>query len=85
MSDREQRYYDALKRIASYMPPDKLRKIAARKYGLSEQEAIEFAYENVLADAAAAIKGMRRPRDREAPDSRTQTGASVAPDTEMPK
>jgi hypothetical protein len=66
-TEREQRLYDALKRITQYMPPEKLRKIAERKYGLSEEEAIEFAYENVLGEAVAAIKGMRRPRDREAP------------------
>jgi hypothetical protein len=62
---REQRLYDALKRITLFMPPDKLRKVAERKYGLSEDEAVAFAYENVLAEAKCAIKGMRRPKARE--------------------
>ena len=59
---REQKLYDALKRITEYMPPDKLRRVAEKMYGLTEDEAIEGAYENVLGEAKAAIKGMRRPR-----------------------
>ena len=59
---REQRLYDALKRITAYMPPAKLAAVADKKYGLSPEEAVEMAYENVLQEAANAIKGMRRPR-----------------------
>lgn len=56
------RLYDALRRIASYDSPEKLRRNSWRVYGLDEpSEAIEFAYENVLAEAKAAIRGMRRP------------------------
>lgn len=56
------RLYDALKRIASYDSPEKLRRNSWRAYGLDDpSEAIEFAYENVLAEAKAAIRGMRRP------------------------
>lgn len=58
---REMRLYDALKRITAYMPPDKLRRAAAKEYGLSGEEAIEYAYENVLQEAKTALKGMRRP------------------------
>lgn len=58
----EFKLYTALRRIAAYMPPDKLRRAAERKYGLSEDEAIEMAYENVLNEATAAIKGVRRPK-----------------------
>jgi hypothetical protein len=59
---RERALFDALKRISAYMPPDKLRKQAEKKYGLEPEEAIEMAYENVLQEATASIKGMRRPK-----------------------
>ena len=56
------RLYDALRRIASYDSPEKLRRNSWRAYGLDDpSEAIEFAYENVLAETKAAIRGMRRP------------------------
>ena len=56
------RLYDALRRIAGYDSPEKLRRNSWRAYGLDDpSEAIEFAYENVLAEAKAAIRGMRRP------------------------
>lgn len=64
----EIKLYTALRRIADYMPPDKLRRAAERKYGLSEDEAIEMAYENVLSEATAAIKGVRRPKASAQPD-----------------
>lgn len=62
MGDRELRMYDALKRIASYMSPKKMHREAQAQYGLEPAEAIEYAYENVLAEAKSAIKGMRRPK-----------------------
>lgn len=62
--ETEQRLYDALKRITAYMPPEKLEKVCEKKYGLEREEAIEMAYENVLAEAAQAIRGMRRPKDK---------------------
>lgn len=58
---REQAYFDALRRIASYEPPGRLRKSAGRAYGLDAGEAIEMAYENVIEEAKAAIKGRKRP------------------------
>ena len=58
---KEQRLYDALKRITAYMPPDKLAKQSEKRYGLEPAEAIEMAYDNVLTEARNAIKGMRRP------------------------
>jgi hypothetical protein len=61
---REQKLYDALKRITRYDPPAKLRRRAERDYGLSAEEVIEMAYENVLAEAKAAIRGMKRPEVR---------------------
>lgn len=58
---REQRLYDALKRIAQYQDPDRLRRTSKAQLGLEGNEAIEYAYENVLSEAKFAIKGMRRP------------------------
>jgi len=57
----EQRLYDALKRIAAYDSPDKLRQNSQKRYGIDAEEAIEGAYENVLQEAKDAIRGMRRP------------------------
>lgn len=59
-------YHDVLSKIArQYMTPDQLRRAVERKndphYGLSAEEAIEMAYDNVQAEARAAIAGRRRP------------------------
>lgn len=59
--EREQRLFDALKRITSYSSPDDLRRTSEKKYGPEGDEAIEMAYENVLQEARNAIKGLRRP------------------------
>jgi len=59
--DRERRLFDALKRIASYQTPDQLRRGSRKQYGLEAEEAIEYAYENVLEEAKRATKGLRRP------------------------
>ncbi len=59
---KEQRMYDALKRIAhDYQTPAQLRRSCSRDYGLAAQEAIEMAYENIQGEAKSAIKGVRRP------------------------
>ncbi len=58
----EQIYFDALKRIASYMDPGKLRRVAEKVYGIPFEEALEYAYENVIGEAQQAIKGKRRPK-----------------------
>lgn len=59
----EQRYYDALKRIArAYDTSDKLTANAERRYGLGPEEALAMAYDNVQGEAAAAIHGKRRPK-----------------------
>jgi hypothetical protein len=60
----EQLYYDALKRIASYDSVERLNRGAQSSYGLDASEAIEMAYENVIEEAKAAIKGHRRPKDK---------------------
>ena len=57
----EQRLFDALKRISHYGPPARLRRSSEGAYGLSSEEAVEMAYENVLFEAKNAIRGLRRP------------------------
>jgi hypothetical protein len=59
--ERERKLFDALKRITQYDEPDKLKRRAQRDYGLESDEAVEMAYENVLQEAKAGIRGMRRP------------------------
>lgn len=56
-----QKLYDALKEISRYAPPENLRRNSERAYGVGGDEAIEMAYENVIATAKHAIRGMRRP------------------------
>ena len=49
-----------LKRIATgYQTPDQLRRDAGRGYGLEAEEAIGYAYENIQAEAANAVRGVR--------------------------
>ena len=59
----EQRYYDALRRIAKhYMPAERVIETAERKYGLNPIEALEMSYDNIQIDAETAIRGRRRPK-----------------------
>ncbi len=51
--------YAALKRITSYQTPQQLRRNADKEYGLDYEEALEMAYENVLAEAKAGLRGIR--------------------------
>ncbi len=44
-----------LKLIASYKSTAWLKKNAPKAYGLSYQEALEFAYENIRAEAKVAV------------------------------
>lgn len=55
------RYYVALKEITNYMDPEKLRAKSEAMYGVSGNEGIEMAYENVLETARQAIRGHRLP------------------------
>lgn len=59
---REQRLYDALKRITKYDSVQGIHRTAEKRYGLSGEEVIEMAYENVVNEARIAIRGMRRPK-----------------------
>lgn len=61
----EQRYYDALKRIAKgYYAWDKITDSIAwtRGGGLDVDEFREAAYQNMQYEAERAIKGKRRPK-----------------------
>lgn len=56
----EVKLHAALRRIAkSYQTPAQLRRNSEKEFGLDYEEALEYAYENIQAEAAAAIKGVR--------------------------
>lgn len=58
--DQFNRMRDALKAIATkYATPDRLRDQAMKEYGLDFEEVIEMAYQNIQAEAAHAVKGVR--------------------------
>ncbi len=58
---RAEQDLETLRRIAAYADPRKLKRDAEAEYGLSYEEALEMAYENVLAEARRAVRGRRRP------------------------
>lgn len=51
----------ALKRISKYQTLDNLRRESEKDYGLSYEEVLEMAYDNVIQEAKSAIKGARPP------------------------
>lgn len=54
--------YRALKRIAAYQSPDRLRRVSEKEYGLQDaSEAIEMAYENTIDEAKCGLRGVRKP------------------------
>lgn len=55
----EIRLYSALKRIAAYQSPARLRRSSVKDWGVEYEEALEMAYENVLEEAKRATKGIR--------------------------
>jgi len=57
----EQRYFDALKTISRFDRIEWLRKNSLKAYGLDSNEAIEYAYRNVISLAKTAIRRKRRP------------------------
>lgn len=64
--------YVALRRIASYLTTERLRKEAGKLYGLEPDEAIEMAYENVIQEAKDGLKGIYKPQrlaDKRASDT----------------
>lgn len=58
--------YRALKTITAYQSPEKLQRSSETEWGLRYSEALEYAYENVIAEAKAGLKGIRRPKEKKA-------------------
>ena len=60
--EHQQRMYDTLRRIArKYQRSERL--LAKGDFGLTGEETLEAAYDNIQSEAAAAIKGIRRPKE----------------------
>lgn len=57
------RLYEALKVITKYMTPSQVRNRCEKQYGLSYEEALEYAYENIQQTAKSAIRGVRLPKE----------------------
>lgn len=55
-------YWNALKRIAAYLPAHQVKK-SAPDFGLWADEAVEEAYENIIQEAKSALRGKRKPKD----------------------
>ena len=55
----EIKLFDALKRIAAYQSPDRLRRSSEKDWGLPYAEALEMAYDNIQSDAKRAVHGVR--------------------------
>lgn len=70
--------YTALKRITLYDSPEKLRRHSEGRYGLGYDEALEYAYENVIDEARKGLRGVRLPRAKKpkAADPQPQTAPS---------
>lgn len=65
--DYEARFHFALLQIAAYMSPGQLRRQAQKEYGLSFEESLEMAYENIQDEAKAALRGYRKKKPKPAP------------------
>lgn len=61
-SERERFYRQALQEIASYDSAEWLRRNCEKNYGLSYEEALEMAYDNIREEAKFAIRQMRAPK-----------------------
>lgn len=64
--DYEARFHDALRRISIYSSPEWFARHSEKQYGLSPEEGIAMAYENVIGEAKAALQGYRRKRVKSA-------------------
>ncbi len=51
--------FAALKQISKYQSPESIRRNSEKDYGLSYEETLEMAYENILDLAKYAVKGIR--------------------------
>ena len=74
--------YNALRRITMYDNPARLKKTSGARYGLPDFEAIEYAYENVLAEARVGLRGVRMPK-RPASENDNPSAPSTSPDGEQ--
>lgn len=61
-TENELRYFDALKRITLYQSVERLRRSSQKDWGVGFEEALEYAYENVIQEAHNALRGKRRPK-----------------------
>ncbi len=67
--------FAAQSRIGAYQSPDRLKKHSARDWGLDNgNEAIEYAYENVMDEARAGLRGVRMNK-RSVPKNGTASAA----------
>lgn len=64
--------YVALRRIAAYTSPDRLRRSSRKEYGLDADEAIEYAYENVITEAKNGLRRVKKPFVENTLGKRTQ-------------
>lgn len=60
ISEDYARMYLALARITKYMKPETILRKAEKMYGCEPQEALEMAYENVLGEARAGLRAVRK-------------------------
>ena len=72
--DYEARFHAALREIACYMTTGQLRRESEKRYGLSYEEGLEGAYENVVNTAKWALKGYRKPKPPASQPVSPQTG-----------
>lgn len=63
--EREAVYFESLKTISSFDSTERLRRDSERAYGLPYEEALEMAYENIMAIAKRTIRGRLNPRNSE--------------------
>lgn len=64
------RMYIALRRISAYQSPERLRRSSEKEWGLSADEAIEAAYENVIQEAKDGLRGIYKPKPKSATGER---------------
>jgi len=64
MTVKEKQNYNRMRetliKITKYQTPDKMRKDSNKDWGLSFEEAIEMAYENIQDEAKFGVKGVRK-------------------------
>lgn len=74
----ELRYWQALKQITQYHDPSALLKKGKDLYGVSGEEALVMAYENMQEEAKSAIRGRKRPVLKVVPKKSMRKGETNA-------